>query len=193
MNTYDLEVATNQMKGKNPDDLKTMLKAHFADLGNLEIFVRYMVYLAAGNIEKLLALHRMKIILEQHPKETHSSDLLAFVAKEIEHWEYRQLLEKEFTNKTQHVPINAQEFNKIKFKGNLKQLTTLFYELHNQMKFDTSKENLQNWIVACFLDKNGKPLNPDTVEMYLREDQELNRVDGKKRIQHEKFIGDELS
>jgi hypothetical protein len=178
MNTFQLDGAEHHFKGKQPYDLDYLLKQGnpFNHPDRIWLFIRYMIYLEKSTPEKILALYRMKIIVEQNPKYDASNEILAFIAKETEYLEFELKMEKETNPIVFTTPINAQEFNKIKFKGNLKQLTTLFYELHNQGKFDTSKENLCDWIVACFTDKNNKIINRDTVDMYLREDQVLNRV-----------------
>lgn len=73
-----------------------------------------------------------------------------------------------------------KEFRKLKWNDDLNKLTTLFFELTRRQSGDkstleTNPKNLINFIMASFLDKNGKEIKKSVIETYLKPERNETR------------------
>ena len=83
---------------------------------------------------------------------------------------------------------------KIKFNGNLNQLVDMFYQLNRELfidgkpYIDENTNDLADWIVNSFLDKEGKEISPLTVKTILKPSKEDKRPNTHKRLDIDKLL-----
>ncbi|MFH2142050.1 MAG: hypothetical protein ABIJ97_06495, partial [Bacteroidota bacterium] len=56
---------------------------------------------------------------------------------------------------------------------------------------EAESRDIQEIIHRFFVDKNGLPINKDTVETYMRESKEERRAKGKRRVDISDYFEDE--
>lgn len=89
---------------------------------------------------------------------------------------------------------NPNQFNKMRFNGNLNQLVDIFYQLNRELfvdgksYIDGNTNDLVALIVNSFVDKDGKEISPLTVKTILKPSKEEKRPNTHKRIDIEKFL-----
>ena len=83
---------------------------------------------------------------------------------------------------------------KLKFNGNLNQLVDMFYQLNRELfidgkpYIDENTNDLADWIVNSFLDKEGKEISPLTVKTILKPSKEDKRPNTHKRLDIDKLL-----
>lgn len=83
---------------------------------------------------------------------------------------------------------------KLKFNGNLNQLVDMFYQLNRELfidgkpYIDENTNDLADWIVNSFLDKEGKEISPLTVKTILKPSKEEKRPNNHKRLDIDKLL-----
>ena len=83
---------------------------------------------------------------------------------------------------------------KLKFNGNLNQLVDMFYQLNRELfidgkpYIDENTNDLADWIVNSFLDKEGKEISPLTVKTILKPSKEDKRPNTHKRLNIDKLL-----
>lgn len=83
---------------------------------------------------------------------------------------------------------------KLKFNGNLNQLIDMFYQLNRELfidgkpYIDENTNDLADWIVNSFLDKEGKEISPLTVKTILKPSKEDKRPNTHKRLDIDKLL-----
>jgi len=98
-----------------------------------------------------------------------------------------------------HVPKKKEEnidivFKPIKWNGQINTLIAYHYDYMNECLtnkkpyMETSIENMTEFIHRSFIDKNGKPINKNTIRMCLQEYRDDKRPKGKKRIDISKYV-----
>jgi hypothetical protein len=202
MNSSQLQTAEIHFKGKTPYDLEGFLQhpAH-GNLHSLRIFIRYMVYLEVTVTGKLIALHRMKTLLEQNIERGNAKELIEFVTKENEHWEYAnsnpnepfQMIEAKSESKEE---LNLVEtpilpFRPLRWAGTKDQLGACFYNLHKNKLLDCSKTELKYWIIQVFHSNDGKPLKESTIGTYIREDKRRDELPTHRHLEANTLISNE--
>lgn len=86
------------------------------------------------------------------------------------------------------------QFNKMRFNGNLNQLVDVFYQLHRELfvdgksYIDGSTNDLISLIVNTFVDKDGNEISPLTVETILKPSRGDKRPKPHKRIDIDKIL-----
>lgn len=89
---------------------------------------------------------------------------------------------------------NPNQFNKMRFNGNLNQFVDIFYQLNRELfvdgksYIDGNTNDLVALIVNSFVDKDGKEISPLTVKTILKPSKEEKRPNTHKRIDIEKFL-----
>ena len=83
---------------------------------------------------------------------------------------------------------------KLKFNGNLNQLVDMFYQLNRELfidgkpYIDENTNDIADWIVNSFLDKEGKEISPLTVKTILKPSKEDKRPNTHKRLDIDKLL-----
>ena len=95
----------------------------------------------------------------------------------------------------QKLKLNSSKPNKkLKFNGNLNQLVDMFYQLNRELfidgkpYIDENTNDLADWIVNSFLDKEGKEISPLTVKTILKPSKEDKRPNTHKRLDIDKLL-----
>lgn len=83
---------------------------------------------------------------------------------------------------------NKTSTTKIQWNLQINQLITLYYDLMKAQAIEVNAEQLEDYIVNSFTDKNGNPINRLTVKTALREYRPEKRAKGKKRINIDKYL-----
>jgi hypothetical protein len=95
----------------------------------------------------------------------------------------------------QELKLSSPKPNKkLKFNGNLNQLVDMFYQLNRELfidgkpYIDENTNDLADWIVNSFLDKEGKEISPLTVKTILKPSKEDKRPNTHKRLDIDKLL-----
>ena len=95
----------------------------------------------------------------------------------------------------QKLKLSSSKPNKkLKFNGNLNQLVDMFYQLNRELfidgkpYIDENTNDLADWIVNSFLDKEGKEISPLTVKTILKPSKEDKRPNTHKRLDIDKLL-----
>ena len=85
-------------------------------------------------------------------------------------------------------------FKPIKWNGQINTLITYHYDFMNERLinkktyFEASIEEMAEFIHRSFIDKNGNPINKNTIRICLQDYRDDKRVKGKKRIDISKYV-----
>ncbi|WP_348800551.1 hypothetical protein [Flavobacterium adhaerens] len=85
-------------------------------------------------------------------------------------------------------------FKKLRFNGNINQLVDVFYQLNRELYvngksyIDANTNDLIDFIVNSFLDKDGNEISPLTVKTILKPSREDKRPNTHKRIDLDKML-----
>ena len=112
----------------------------------------------------------------------------------IEQLQTIRKMKADFAKEQQNnMPIQNQH-KKLKFNGNLNQLVDMFYQLNRELfidgkpYIDENTNDLADWIVNSFLDKEGKEISPLTVKTILKPSKEDKRPNTHKRLDIDKLL-----
>ena len=115
-------------------------------------------------------------------------------AKEIENIYALQKIQSAIEVAQKLKLANPIPTKKIKFNGNLNQLVDMFYQLNRELfidgkpYIDENNNDLADWIVNSFLDKEGKEISPLTVKTILKPSKEDKRPNTHKRLDIDKLL-----
>jgi hypothetical protein len=121
---------------------------------------------------------------KQGQRESHASEVNEVPAESF------------FEKKTLPVQERPAKYQPIKMNGQVNVFVDIFVQLLENCEtpdgpmIETTRENLEKFLTANFLDKNGKPLNPFTVNTILkpyRTDKHIS-PDSEKRVDVEKMV-----
>ena len=96
----------------------------------------------------------------------------------------------ELASKPVKPTLNNQDINlePMQWNGNINVLATLFYDLskkklsNKRMALDTTPEQIKEFILTCFVDKDGRQFSKATIDTYFQEDKPEKKAKGSKKI-----------
>lgn len=157
-----------------------------------KLFIDFLVSKETEGTKKLQVLHRMKTKIHQNPKQFDKyPEVERFIDLEINDVVYSINLENGIiavpstfgtnnsTPQNEVASIDTSpiiEHPQLKWKGKVNQLGTMFYNLHKGQYIDNGKSELERWIIANFVDKNGKPFKLSTITTLLNESKPEKRA-----------------
>ena len=93
-----------------------------------------------------------------------------------------------FSEPTAEYGNNDKQEDKFKWNLQINQLATFFYDLEKAKVVEGNSEQLEDFIVNTFTDKNGNSINRLTIRTALKEYRPEKRVTGKKRLDISKYV-----
>ncbi|MEO5775481.1 MAG: hypothetical protein ABIQ27_01170 [Flavobacterium sp.] len=147
--------------------------------------------------EKILLLTKEKHEYKQANIEFLNQKIPLFdkqCSKEIEQIYEMQTIKSSIDKLKPATTIHPSSFNKLQFNCNVNQFVDIFYQLSRELFVDGkpmiegNMNDMAAMIVSTFLDKDGRELNPMSVQTILKPSREDKRPNTNKRIDIKKLL-----
>ena len=147
--------------------------------------------------DKILILTKEKHEYKQANIEFLNQKLPLFdkqCSKEIEQIYEMQTIKSSIDKLKPATTIHPSTFNKLQFNCNVNQFVDIFYQLSRELFVDGkpmiegNMNDMAAMIVSTFLDKDGRELNPMSVQTILKPSREDKRPNTNKRIDIKKLL-----
>jgi hypothetical protein len=199
---YHIESKRKEMQSSSVKDSKTNTPKKYINAENEDRYFSF--YELKKQLDKT-SCDKQKILLLTKEKHEYRQSNIEFInqktplfdeqcSKEIEQIYELGKLKTELEESKPNNSNNPNQFNKMRFNGNLNQLVDIFYQLNRELfvdgksYIDGNTGDLVALIVNSFVDKDGKEISPLTVKTILKPSKEEKRPNTHKRIDIEKYL-----
>jgi hypothetical protein len=199
---YHIESKRKEMQSSSLKDSKTNTPKKYINAENEDRYFSF--YELKKQLDKT-SCDKQKILLLTKEKHEYRQSNIEFInqktplfdeqcSKEIEQIYELGKLKTELEESKPNNSNNPNQFNKMRFNGNLNQLVDIFYQLNRELfvdgksYIDGNTGDLVALIVNSFVDKDGKEISPLTVKTILKPSKEEKRPNTHKRIDIEKYL-----